>query len=111
MVRQSPLRKRAWLVSTLAAGLVSTSLLSPASSLRADELSDLFAKLDKNSDGAISADEVAAEQKPLFDRLLRTSDADKMASYRPKNSPRASKLPLLRATQSVARLAPLPVAV
>lgn len=77
MVRQSPLRKRAWLVSTLAAGLVSTSLLSPASSLRADELSDLFAKLDKNSDGAISADEVAAEQKPLFDRLLRTSDANK----------------------------------
>ena len=61
--------RRHWLLSTVAAGLLASS-----SSLLADEAADLFAKLDKNSDGAITTDEVSAEQKPLFERMLRTSD-------------------------------------
>jgi len=34
----------------------------------------LFARLDANQDGFVTAEEVAESQKPLFDRLVRTSD-------------------------------------
>lgn len=36
----------------------------------------LFDRLDKNSDGAVTADEVDGDAKTLFERLLRTSDAN-----------------------------------
>ncbi|HTM56745.1 MAG TPA: hypothetical protein VL175_22120 [Pirellulales bacterium] len=35
---------------------------------------ELFARLDANKDGQLSADELPAERKRLFERLLRTSD-------------------------------------
>ncbi len=37
----------------------------------------LFNELDKNHDGKLTADEVTAEHRRLFERLLRTSDANK----------------------------------
>ncbi len=37
----------------------------------------LFERLDQNSDGQLTADEVPAERRALFDRLLQTADADK----------------------------------
>ena len=37
---------------------------------------DLFAKLDKNSDGVVTADEVEGDAKGLFERFLRRGDKD-----------------------------------
>ena len=37
---------------------------------------DLFDRLDKNHDGVISADEVTAENRSLFERLLRRADTN-----------------------------------
>lgn len=34
----------------------------------------LFERLDKNKDGFLAGDEIESERKPLFERLLRTSD-------------------------------------
>ena len=59
-------------------------LLAPfcAGSLLADEppsvdAATLFAQLDVNKDGQISADEVPQEQQRLFERLLRSGDQNK----------------------------------
>lgn len=44
--------------------------------LAAEDGDDLFSKLDTNKDGFVSEDEVPAEQKELFNRLLRNADKD-----------------------------------
>ncbi len=51
-------------------------LLTPGLSLFADEQSDLFAKLDKNSDGILESHELNTAQKSIFARLLREADAN-----------------------------------
>ncbi len=51
-------------------------LFASNSALYADEQSDLFAKLDKNSDGVLEAGELGADQKSIFARLLREADSD-----------------------------------
>ncbi len=51
-------------------------LLTPGLSLFADEQSDLFAKLDKNSDGVLESHELNTSQKSIFARLLREADAN-----------------------------------
>ncbi len=52
-------------------------LLTPGLSLFADEQSELFAKLDKNSDGVLESQELNAAQKSIFTRLLREGDTNK----------------------------------
>ena len=37
---------------------------------------DLFAELDKNEDGQLSADEIDSERRFFFDRLVKKSDGD-----------------------------------
>jgi Ca2+-binding EF-hand superfamily protein len=40
----------------------------------------LFDRLDANHDGSLTADEVPADKRPLFERLLRSSDKDRNGS-------------------------------
>lgn len=52
------------------------ALLIPGAPLFADGQSEVFSKLDKNSDGVLEAGEVGSSQKILFERLLRQGDAN-----------------------------------
>ena len=56
-------------------GAIAAAALS-GSPLIADDESDLFAKLDANKDGSVTADEVEGDAKSKIERLLRTSDKD-----------------------------------
>jgi len=60
--------KRAILGTIAAAALSATPLWA--------EDEDLFGKLDKNSDGVVTADEVEGDAKGLFERSLRKGDKD-----------------------------------
>ena len=60
--------KRAILGSIAAAALAAMPLWA--------QEGDLFAKLDKNSDGVVTADEVEGDAKGLFERSLRRGDKD-----------------------------------
>lgn len=64
------MRIRSW---TLVIGL---SLLCAVGIARADD-KQLFSRIDANSDGQISSDEVQAEGKPLYSRLLRVADKNR----------------------------------
>jgi Ca2+-binding EF-hand superfamily protein len=57
------------------AGVFAAVALFIAGPLMAQD-EDLFAKLDANKDGFITADEVQESQKALFERLLRNADKD-----------------------------------
>ena len=56
-------------------GLFTAAALGSGTPLLAEE-SDLFTKLDVNKDGFVTDDEVDADKKPLFERLLRNADAN-----------------------------------
>lgn len=60
--------KRAILGSIAAAVIAATPLWA--------QDGDLFAKLDKNSDGVVTADEVEGDAKGVFERALRRGDKD-----------------------------------
>jgi len=60
--------KRAILGTIAAAALAATPLWA--------QDKDLFGKLDKNSDGVVTADEVEGDAKGLFERSLRRGDKD-----------------------------------
>ncbi len=61
--------------------LLSASALPAISSAAADDAlspapAELFAQLDANGDGQLTADEIPADKQPLFERLVRIADDD-----------------------------------
>jgi len=67
------------LAAVLVAGALSASCAICAEDGKPAEKSPLtlFAELDKNGDGKVTADEVPASQKRFFNRLLRVADGDR----------------------------------
>jgi Ca2+-binding EF-hand superfamily protein len=65
------------------AALLAGALLAPGvicaedSETRGKSPETLFAELDKNGDGKLTADEIPEPRKRFFDRLLRVADSDK----------------------------------
>ena len=57
-------------------GSFTFAVLLSASAAQAQE-GDLFSKLDKNTDGQVSADEVEGDAKGIFERLVRNGDENK----------------------------------
>ncbi len=60
----------------LAGGLLASLVLAGPARAQDGDGNSLFATLDANGDGQLSADEVPADRQRLLARLLRTSDAD-----------------------------------
>jgi Ca2+-binding EF-hand superfamily protein len=56
------------------AGVLAAALFTAGPLVAQDD--DLFAKLDANKDGFVTADEVQESQKALFERLVRNADKD-----------------------------------
>jgi len=52
------------------------ALLLPSDVLQAEAPNDLFAKLDRNGNGVVEADEVGTSQKTAFNHLLRQGDTN-----------------------------------
>src|SRR6185437_11698060 len=52
-------------------------ICAEASDAKAKSPEALFAELDKNGDGKLTADEIPEPRKRFFDRLLRVADGDK----------------------------------
>ena len=52
----------------------SAAFFAPRSTVAADEASDLFAQLDANADGQLTAPEAGKDSRLLYRRLLRTAD-------------------------------------
>jgi Ca2+-binding EF-hand superfamily protein len=66
-------RRIAWLAIAVCAGFA----LQSAAGEPGSNPEELFQKLDKNSDGKITSDEVGDEQARFYERLLRIGDQDK----------------------------------
>jgi Ca2+-binding EF-hand superfamily protein len=69
--------RSACLLSTLIAILGLAAQARSAEPADEGNPAELFTRLDANKDGQLSEDELPAERKRLFERLLRTSDKDK----------------------------------
>lgn len=69
------MRFRAWDFG-LVMGLLCAVETGAVGAARADD-TQLFGRIDANSDGQISSDEVQAEGKPLYSRLLRVADKNR----------------------------------
>ncbi|MEM9187368.1 MAG: hypothetical protein AAGB00_12815 [Planctomycetota bacterium] len=66
-------------VALVAVALVAVALCPALASAASGPAADreLFARLDANGDGRVSADETPEEHRRLFDRLVRRADADR----------------------------------
>lgn len=62
---------------TLPIGVIAVAALVVPAQLFADENDDLFARIDANQDGFVTANEVNPEHKTHFERMLRDCDANK----------------------------------
>jgi Ca2+-binding EF-hand superfamily protein len=84
-------------------------LPTPQASTQAEEL---FAKLDRNSDGQVSGDEVSKSQQKFFHRALRVADVNEDGSLsrqelnRAVTDPRPVELPGQNPSQRLANLNP-----
>jgi len=58
----------------IAARVITGTLLALPACVGASETSDAFDRLDKDSNGVVTADEIQADRLRLFQRMLRTSD-------------------------------------
>ncbi len=67
------LKSMGWLTAAAALGL-GCVVLADEKPADAQDPAALFATLDKNQDGQLSTDEIAADNKRLFERLLRLGD-------------------------------------
>ncbi len=65
---------RALFQAALAQAAKAERAAAPTAQPPAIDAAGLFARLDANRDGFVTGDEVAEQQKSLFDRLVRTSD-------------------------------------
>lgn len=92
----SPLRWSRW-------GLLSFCWTASAWAAEGDDPAALFAKLDANKDGQLTAEEVPEEHRPHFERLLRRGDKDEnkvltkeefLAAHAPDAAPEAPAAPL-----------------
>ena len=91
----SPLRWSRW-------GLLSLFCTAGAWAAEGDDPAALFNKLDANSDGQLTVEEVSEEHRPHFDRLLRRGDKDEnktltkeefLAAHAPDAAPEAPAAP------------------
>src|SRR5690606_31941287 len=71
---------RCWIATLAAAAALSsgslTALAQEADAPASNDQKALFERLDANNDGVLTREEVPQEQMRLFERLLRTADAD-----------------------------------
>jgi Ca2+-binding EF-hand superfamily protein len=91
------------LLKKLSAGVLATMLLCQTGYSEDGDQVALFKQLDKNNDGVVTADEVPAEKKQIFKRLMRIGDKNKdnkltraeltSALADPVESPRAEERP------------------
>lgn len=91
----SPLRWSRW-------GLLSLFCTAGAWAAEGDDPAALFTKLDANSDGQLTVEEVSEEHRPHFERLLRRGDKDEnktltkeefLAAHAPDAEPEAPAAP------------------
>ena len=85
------LKRSMWFYSAALAAMVGGGMTAFAQDAASDAEA-LFQKLDKNSDGKLTKDEVPEEQSRFFERLVRLGDADKDGSltkdeFRQANQP------------------------
>ena len=84
------LKRSMWFSSAALAAMLGGGMTAFAQEA-APDAEALFQKLDKNSDGKLSKDEVPEEQTRFFERLVRLGDADKDGSLTKDEFKQANK--------------------